>query len=154
SEIEELLGIGTAFNGLRHGAFGVNSDFDNETEELTWMTRFSKESGRPAWFLLTDRPTDLGRWRRLMSGVHKARAAGGNVTAQIAGRPVGVMLGIDTALNPFSIRPSYQEMLRLPVAERVRRMQDPAFRARVLNEAPSPELLNRLSQFRQRITTS
>ena len=32
-------------------------------------------------------------------------------------------------------------------------MQDPAFRAQVLSEAPSAELLNRLSQFRQHITT-
>ena len=36
------------------------------------------------------------------------------------GRPVGVMLGADTALNPFSIRPSYQALLKLPVAERMR----------------------------------
>jgi len=118
------------------------------------MTKFGQESGRPVWFLLTDRPTDLVRWRRLMDGVHKARAQGAQVTAQIAGRPVGVLLGIDTALNPFSIRPSYQALLQLPVAERMKRMQDPAFRAQVLSEAPSAELLNRLSQFRQRITTS
>jgi N-acyl-D-aspartate/D-glutamate deacylase len=45
-------------------------------------------------------------------------------------------------------------MLNLPVAERVRRMRDPVFRAQVLSEAPSAELLNRLSQFRQKITTS
>jgi N-acyl-D-amino-acid deacylase len=152
SEVEELLGIGTAFNGLNHGAFGVNSDFDDEAEELKWMTKFGQESGRPVWFLLTDRPTDLVRWRRLMDGVHKARAQGARVTAQIAGRPVGVLLGIDTALNPFSIRPSYQALLQLPVAERIKRMQDPAFRAQVLSEAPSAELLKRLSQFRQRIT--
>src|SRR5580693_8906315 len=100
-----------------------------------------------------ERATDLERWRRLMDGVHKARAEGGSVTAQIAGRPVGVMLGIDTALNPFSIRPSYQALLKLPVAERIARMQDPAFRAQVLSEAPSAELLNRLSQFRQHIVT-
>ncbi|MSP01180.1 MAG: D-aminoacylase [Acetobacteraceae bacterium] len=154
SEVEELLGIGTAFNGLNHGAFGVNSDFDDETEELKWMTKFGKESGRPVWFLLTDRPTDLTRWQRLMAGVHQARIDGAHVTAQIAGRPVGVLLGIDTALNPFSIRPSYQALLQLPVAERIKRLRDPAFRAQVLNEAPSPELLNRLSQFRQRLTTS
>ena len=154
SEVEELLGIGTAFNGLNHGAFGVNSDFDDEAEELKWMTKFGRESGRPVWFLLTDRPTDLTRWWRLMDGVHKARAQGAQVTAQIAGRPVGVLLGIDTALNPFSIRPSYQALLQLPVAERIKRMQDPAFRAQVLSEAPSAELLNRLTQFRQRITTS
>lgn len=153
SEVDELLGIGSAFKGLRHGAFGMNSDFDNEAEELAWMTKFGQETGRPIWFLLTDRPTDKVRWQRLMQGVHKARKAGARVTAQIAGRPVGVMLGIDTALNPFSIRPSYQALLELPVEERMRRVQDPVFRARVLAEAPSKELLNRLSQFRQHITT-
>jgi N-acyl-D-amino-acid deacylase len=152
SEVEELLGIGSAFNGLNHGAFGVNSDFDDEAEELKWMTKFGQDSGRPVWFLLTDRPTDLVRWKRLMAGVHKARSEGAMVTAQIAGRPVGVLLGIDTALNPFSIRPSYQALLKLPVAERIKRMQDPAFRAQVLSEAPSEELLSRLSQFRQHIT--
>ena len=152
SEVEELLGIGSAFKGLNHGAFGVNSDFDDELEELKWMTKLGQDTGRPVWFLLTDRPTDLLRWRRLMDGVHKARAEGAHVTAQIAGRPVGVMLGIDTALNPFSIRPSYQALLQLPVAERIQRMQDPEMRRQILSEAPSPELLNRLTQFRQHIT--
>jgi N-acyl-D-amino-acid deacylase len=153
SEVQELLGIGSAFKGLNHGAFGVNSDFEDEAGELAWMTRLGQDTGRPVWFLLTDRPTDTVRWQRLMAGVHKARAAGAQVTAQIAGRPVGVMLGIDTALNPFSIRPSYQELLKLPAEQRIARMQDPAFRTQVLNEAPAPELLQRLSQFRQFITT-
>jgi N-acyl-D-amino-acid deacylase len=153
SEVQELLGIGSAFKGLNHGAFGVNSDFEDEAGELAWMTKLGQDTGRPVWFLLTDRPTDTVRWQRLMAGVHKARAAGAQVTAQIAGRPVGVMLGIDTALNPFSIRPSYQALLKLPAEQRIARMQDPAFRAQVLQEAPAPELLQRLSQFRQFITT-
>ena len=152
SEVEELLGIGSAFKGLNHGAYGVNSDFDDEAGELEWMTKLGQDTGRPVWFLLTDRPTDKVRWRRLMDGVHKARAAGAHVTAQIAGRPIGVMLGIDTALNPFSIRPSYQTLLQLPVAERIKRMQDPEMRRQILSEEPSAELLNRLSQFRQHIT--
>ncbi|HEY1931685.1 MAG TPA: amidohydrolase family protein [Acetobacteraceae bacterium] len=154
SEVQELLGIGSAFNGLGYGAFGVNSDFDIETSELEWMTKLGKDTGRPVWFLLTDRPTDPARWRRLIDGVHKARAQGAMVTAQVAGRPVGVLLGIDTALNPFSIRPSYQALLKLPPEERIRRLQDPAMRAQILSEAPSPELIQRLTQFRQRITTS
>lgn len=153
SEVDELLGIGSAFKGLGYGAFGVNSDFDIETEELGWMTTFGQQTGRPVWFLLTDRPTDGERWKRLMAGVHEARRQGAMVTAQIAGRPVGVMLGIDTALNPFSIRPSYQALLKLPVAERMQRLQDPAFRAQVLSERPAPALVNRLSQFRQHIVT-
>ncbi|MEZ5816921.1 MAG: amidohydrolase family protein [Hyphomicrobiaceae bacterium] len=154
SEVDELLGIGQAFKGLKHGAFGMNSDFDDEAEEFAWMTRFSKETGRPVWFLLVDQPNDTTRWRRMMEGVRKARAAGAMVTAQIAGRPVGVLLGIDTALNPFSIRPSYQDLLKLPVAERMQRVRDPDFRAKVLAEKPAPEYLKRLSQFRQYIVTA
>ena len=74
SEVQELLGIGSALKGLKHGAFGVNSDFDVETEELTWMTKLGQDTGRPVWFLLTDRPTDPVRWQRLMEGVRTARA--------------------------------------------------------------------------------
>jgi N-acyl-D-aspartate/D-glutamate deacylase len=134
-----------------YGAFGMNSDFDIETEELGWMTKLGQDTGRPVWFLLTDRPTDAERWKRLMVGVHAARAAGAMVTAQVAGRPVGVLLGADTALNPFSIRPSYQALLKLPVEERMLRMRDPAMRAQILSEAPAEEYLKRLSQFRQHI---
>ncbi len=151
SEIEELLGIGSALGKVGYGAFGINSDFDVETEELGWMTKLGQDTGRPVWFLLTDRPTDTVRWKRLMEGVRAAREAGAMVTAQIAGRPVGVLLGADTALNPFSIRPSYQALLELPVGQRMARMQDPAVRAQILSEAPSAELLDRLTQFRQQI---
>jgi N-acyl-D-aspartate/D-glutamate deacylase len=151
SEIEELMGIGRALGKVGYGAFGMNSDFDIEESELAWMTQLGKETGRPVWFLLTDRPTDDKRWKRLMDGVRAARAAGAMVTAQVPGRPVGVMLGADTALNPFSIRPSYQRLLQLPIAERMQRLRDPAVRAEVLADAPSEELLGRLSQFRQHI---
>ena len=153
SHVDELLGIGSALGEVGYGAFGMNSDFDIETEELGWMTKLGQETGRPVWFLLTDQPNDTIRWKRLMEGVHAARAAGALVTAQVAGRPVGVLLGADTALNPFSIRPSYQALLKLPVAERMQRMQDPAVRAQVLAEAPAAELLQRLSQFRQTIVS-
>ena len=115
SEIDELLGIGRALGAVGHGAFGMNSDFDIEESELGWMTQLGQETGRPVWFLLTDQPNDAERWRRLMEGVRAARAQGAMVTAQIAGRPVGVLLGADTALNPFSIRASYQALLKLPV---------------------------------------
>ncbi len=153
SHIDELLGIGSALGEVGYGAFGMNSDFDIEADELGWMTQLGRETGRPVWFLLTDQPNDTVRWKRLMEGVHAARAQGALVTAQIAGRPVGVLLGADTALNPFSIRASYQALLKLPVDERMARMRDPAVRAQVLAEAPSAELLGRLSQFRQTIVS-
>src|SRR5262245_65259012 len=150
---EELLGIGSALGAVGAGAFGMNSDFDDEAEELAWMTRLAKETGRPVWFLLTDRYEDPERWRRLLAAVHAARAEGAHLTAQIAGRPIGVMLGIGTALNPFSVRPSYRQLDGLSIAEQRQRLRDPALRRKILDEKPSEEEVSRLAQFRQLITT-
>jgi N-acyl-D-amino-acid deacylase len=151
--IEELLGIGSALGAVQAGAFGMNSDFDDEEEEIAWITRLAKETGRPAWFLLTDRYEDGERWRRLLGAVHAARAQGVRLTAQIAGRPIGVMLGIGTALNPFSVRPSYRELDGLSIPQQRERLRDPLLRRRILSERPSEEEVARLAQFRQLITT-
>ncbi|HYM74285.1 MAG TPA: amidohydrolase family protein [Stellaceae bacterium] len=149
AEEAELFGIGRALGATRTGAFGMNSDFVDEAAELDWMTRLSKETGRPVWFLLTDRTKDPARWRRLMSGVHAARAKGASITAQVAGRPVAVIQGIAGSFNPFSIRPSYIPLERLSPQERLERMRDPELRRRLLAEEPSERQLARLSQARQ-----
>ena len=153
AEEAELAGIGRALGAAGMGAFGMNSDFEDEAREFAWMTRLSKETGRPVWFLLTDRPTDPDRWRRLMQGVHRARAAGGHITAQVAGRPVGVILGHATSMNPFTFRPSYRELDKLPAAERWARLRDPAVRACILAEAPSERELARMGQFIRFVAT-
>ena len=150
---DELLGIGSALGFIGAGAFGMNSDFDDEAAELAWMTQLARETGRPVWFLLTDRYEDPERWRRLLTATHTARADGAQVTAQIAGRPIGVMMGIGTALNPFSLRPSYREVDGLRIAEQRKRLADPDLRRRILAEKPSAEEVSRLAQFRQLITT-
>jgi N-acyl-D-aspartate/D-glutamate deacylase len=150
---EELLGIGSALGAVGAGAFGMNSDFDDEAAELAWMTQLARETKRPVWFLLTDRYDDPGRWRRLLTGAHTARAGAAPLTAQIAGRPIGVMMGIGTALNPFSIRPSYREVDGLGIAEQRKRLAEPDLRRRILAERPSDEEVSRLAQFRQLITT-
>lgn len=154
AEEAELLGIGRALGAVGRGAFGMNSDFEREAAEFAWITELSKATGRPVWFLLTDRPTDPARWRRLMAGVHQARAAGANVTAQVAGRPVGVILGHATSMNPFTFRPAYRALDKLPAAERWARLRDPAVRARILAEAPSERELARQGQFIRFVATA
>jgi N-acyl-D-amino-acid deacylase len=148
----ELLGIGSALGVAGAGAFGMNSDFDDEEYELRWMRKLAKETGRPVWFLLTDRYEDPERWRRLMKAVHAARSEGLSLTAQIAGRPIGVMMGIGTALNPFTVRPSYKAIESLPIAEQHKRLRDPDLRRKILAEKPSDAEVAKLAQFRQLIT--
>ena len=142
AEEMELLGIGRAMARTKRGTFGMASDFDDEDAEFDWITRMSKETGRPFWFLLTDRNSDPGRWRRIMDGVRKARVQGAHVTAQIAGRPVGIILGLTTSLTPFAARPSFAALKDLPVAERLARLRDPSLRAKILAEATSEALLD------------
>jgi len=149
----ELLGIGSALSEVGAGAFGMNSDFDDEDYELRWMRKQARATGRPVWFLLTDRFEDPERWRRLMKAVHAARADGLSLTAQIAGRPIGVMMGIGTALNPFTVRPTYKALESLPIAEQRKRLLDPELRRKILAEKPDAAEVAKLSQFRQLVTT-
>ncbi|MEA2940857.1 MAG: hypothetical protein QOD09_1386, partial [Bradyrhizobium sp.] len=149
----ELLGIGQALGITGTGAFGMNSDFDDEDYELRWMRKQARATGRPFRFLLTDRNTDPRRWRRLMKAVNAARAEGLPVTAQMAGRPIGVMMGIGTALNPFTVRPTYKTLESLPIEEQRKRLRDPELRRSILAEKPSETEVAKLSQFRQLVTS-
>jgi hypothetical protein len=56
AEIEELAGIGGGLGALGAGAFGMNSDFEDEASEFQWITRLGLETRRPLWFLPTGRP--------------------------------------------------------------------------------------------------
>jgi N-acyl-D-amino-acid deacylase len=141
AEERELLGIGRALGKVGVGAFGMLSDFEDEANELAWLTALGRETRRPVWFLLTDRSADPQPWRRLMDGVRTARAQGASLTAQVPGRPVGVILGLTTSLNPFTASPSFAALADLSVADRLARLRDPATRAAILNEPPSEALL-------------
>jgi N-acyl-D-amino-acid deacylase len=138
---EELLGIGGALGEAGFGAFGMLSDFEDEPAEFAWMSQLAREIRRPIWFLLTDRATDPERWRRLMAGVHRAREQGAALTAQVAGRPVGLILGLMTSLNPFTAKPSFHALAALTPEERLRRLKDPALRKAILDEPVSEKLL-------------
>jgi N-acyl-D-aspartate/D-glutamate deacylase len=154
ADADELVGIGSALGAVGGGAFGMNSDFDDEAYELAWLRRLARETKRPVWFLLTDRYDDPGRWRRLMKAVHEARAEGLPMTAQIAGRPIGVMMGIGTALNPFTVRPTYKQLESLPIDGQRMRLRDPNVRRQILAEQPSDAEVAKLAKFRQDVISS
>ncbi|OBI82368.1 amidohydrolase family protein [Mycobacterium sp. E740] len=71
--------------------------------------------------------------------VEKANIDGGEITAQIFPRPIGLVLGLELSGNPFVMYPSYQELARLPLAERVAEMRKPEVRQRILSDKPAGE---------------
>jgi len=153
AEHEELIAIGRAMGRAGRGTFGFLSDFDDEAAEWSWVRQVARESGRPVWFLLTDRSYDPQRYKRLMDGVRAARADNLPLYAQVAGRPVGLTLGLSTSLNPFGLREGYAELAKLPAAEMMARLRTPDVRRLILSQEASPRLLDVLPPLSRQIAT-
>ena len=153
SEVDEMMGIGSALAGFDHGAFGINTEFEDEEAEMAWLTDLARQTGRPVWFLITQNISDPTRWQRLISGIHKARAAGAPLSGQVACRPVGVLLGVGATLTPFSANAAFQELRSLSAEDRLSRMRDPAVRERILKAEMSEAAMDRLSPSRVRAIT-
>ncbi len=75
-------------------------------------------------------------WRKSLAALTRAADDGLQMRAQVAPRPVGMFYGLELSFHPFAYHPSYKAIARLPLAERVARMKDPAFRAQLLSEEP------------------
>ena len=71
--------------------------------------------------------------------VEKANANGGDITAQIFPRPIGLVIGLELSGNPFVMYPSYREIADLPLAERVAEMRKPEVRERILADKPASD---------------
>lgn len=69
--------------------------------------------------------------------VEKANTDGGQITAQIFPRPIGLVIGLQLSGNPFITYPSYRALEGLPLAERVAQMRKPEVRERILNDSPA-----------------
>ena len=128
---EELLGIGRVMGEEGRGVFELASDLAPEGREMEWMTEFSRRTGRPITFACLQNDVDPGQWRRLLDEAEKAAAKGSRVIPQVAGRPTGILMGLEATTHPFQHHPVYQEIAHLPLPERVARMRAPEFRKRV-----------------------
>src|SRR5262249_44581760 len=77
------------------------------------------------------------RYRQTFAEINAAAARGLTITAQIAARPVGLMLGLELSRNPFQTHPSYKAIAKLPLAERLARLRQSDVRAAILSESAS-----------------
>ena len=71
------------------------------------------------------------------AAIERANADGVAMRAQVCGRPIGLVLGLPLTMNPFSTHPSHREIATRSAEERLARLRDPAFRARLLAEEPA-----------------
>ena len=150
---DELFGIGRAMGSLGRGIFevaGAGSAGEAPKAELDWMRRLSAEIRRPVTFALLQVDAAPELWRELLALSEAAAADGAQVFPQVAGRPFGMLVGHQTKIHPFSLRPSFDRLLALPFDERIRRMRDPEVKRAILAEgktAPRSMLLSILNKF-------
>ena len=134
---DELLGIAMGLKDAGRGVIELISDFGDIDAEWNIFRDMVAQSGRPMTFSLGQ---GLGGgpdgWKKLMARVGEANLAGVPIRGQVAPRAIGLMLGLTATLNPFMTHPTYAAIHKLPLAERVRTMRDPAFKAKVLLDQP------------------
>jgi N-acyl-D-amino-acid deacylase len=143
---DELAALLATMDEVGAGVFevvpaGVGGEVTGDAEgameaELDWLVRLGETSHRPITFLAMER-AEVGGWRPWFEAARQANERGANLRPQVGNRCFGVLLGLQSKLNPFQYRATYRdELAHLPLPERVRRMQDPEVRSRILAEEP------------------
>jgi N-acyl-D-aspartate/D-glutamate deacylase len=134
---DELTAIASAMHGAGRSVLQFVLDLSTLHEDLPMMLRVAEATQCPISFSVTQNDKAPQRWRQTMEEINAAAARGLSITAQIAARPVGLLLGLELSRNPIQTHPSYRAIAQLPLAERVARMRQPEVRAAILSETAS-----------------
>ena len=130
----ELAGVADGLRRAGRGVLQVVSDFVDPDAEFDMLARLVRQSGRPLSFTLAQSGRAPDGWRRLLGRLESAVDEGLPMKAQVCGRPVGLLLGLELTLNPFSYHPSYAALAGLALADKVAALRDPEVRRRLLSE--------------------
>ena len=141
---DELFAMGRALSDAGAGVFelapaGVmGEDLAASEKEMDWMRRLARETGRPVTFALLQHDFDPDQWKKMLDLASEAYDEGVPIRPQVAGRPLGLLLGLQT-FHPLHRRPSFGPLNDLPLDEKVTAMRDPDLRAQILAESPDPD---------------
>jgi N-acyl-D-aspartate/D-glutamate deacylase len=131
---DELTAIAAAMHGEGRSVLQFVLDLSTLNEDLPMMLRVADTTKCPISFSVTQNDRAPQRWRQTMDEINAAAARGLSITAQIAARPVGLLLGLELSRNPFQTHPGYKAIAHLPLKERLARLRQPEVRAAILKE--------------------
>lgn len=141
STASELAGIASAFDGLGHGVIQAVSDFDMLRDANRFEPEFdilesmaAASGGRPMSISLLERDQAPDQWRAILRRVAGAAEKGIDMRAQVAARPIGLLLGLDATFHPFMGFPAYKSLAHLPLEERAAKLGEATTKARLLSE--------------------
>ncbi len=142
----ELHGIAMGLKDAGSGVIELISDWPDLNEEFGMVRRLVEASGRPLTLSLAQGHSSANGWRKILGLIENSSEAGLPIKAQIAPRPIGILLGLQGTINPFITHAAFQEIKDKPLAEKVAALRDPAFRARILDESAAREKAHPLAR--------
>jgi N-acyl-D-aspartate/D-glutamate deacylase len=142
--LDELVGLARAVVEAGGGLFEVvpqgetEGDADLILSEVELLGKVSQATGVPLSFLLVQSRLDPDLWRRQLELVDKVNANGARVSAQVAARPGGMLIGA-ASYHPLVRRPTYRRLEdSLPLDELLVELRKPTVKAAILAEDDLP----------------
>lgn len=130
---EEMLALGLGMKGLNNSVFELVSDHLGEEEEWAWVTEFQKQTGLTVTLIATTAPAYENN--TMYNLAEQARQEGREIRPQAAGRPTGVLHGLQSSFHAFVGHPTWRAELKdLEHDALVARLQDPIVKAQLLSE--------------------
>jgi len=144
--LDELTALADAVVAAGHGVMQVvpagvggamAGDADDSMDaELEWMIDLGLHKRMPITFLAMQQGGDVDHWKPWFDRVRAANAAGADLRPQVGCRCFGVLMGLQSRLNPLRHRAAYQAIAHVPLAERVELMKRSEVRAAILADTP------------------
>ena len=130
---DEMLALGLGMKGLNNSVFELVSDHLGDDEEWAWVTEFQKQTGLTVTLIATTAPAyENGKMYKL---AEQARTEGREIRPQAAGRPTGVLHGLQSSFHAFVGHPTWRESLaQLNHDDLLTQLRDPAIKAQLLSE--------------------
>ena len=130
---DEMLALGLGMKGLKNSVFELVSDHLGDDKEWAWVTDFQKQTGLTVTLIATTAPAyENGKMYKL---AEQARAEGREIRPQAAGRPTGVLHGLQSSFNAFVGHPTWRnELADLDHDALLARLANPATKAQILSE--------------------
>ena len=145
---DELEAIARGVADAGHGVVELISDFWPDPDaEFALIRGLVERTGCPLSVSLAQSHQRPEAWRDLLARVEQAAAEGLPIRAQVAPRPIGLLLGLQSSFHPFSGHPAYREIAGQPLEAQVAALRDPAFRARLLEGERPDGSLRRLLDY-------
>src|SRR5207248_546132 len=129
----ELAGIAAGVAATGRGVLQVVSDFLDVDEEWAVLRHMAASSGRRLSISVAQIPDRPHDHRAVLDHIAAANAEGVAVTAQVAPRSIGILMGLSLTLHPFMTNPVFAEVAGRPLPEQVTALRDPDFRRRLLD---------------------